>query len=132
MSLNPVTIFGLTAALLFVVLLLRRAERRALAVLTVVLVAPLVLAIFVWAQRLDHWPEVAVALVAAVVIAAALGLLSGRFQRASSDTIQVWGQEKQVRPTTAEAAEMRAELLRLKDDKERLEAELQRLKDAGQ
>lgn len=132
MSLNLVTIMGLTAALLFVLLVLRRVERRALAVFTVLLVIPLVLVIGAWAQLFGRWGELGVAAVAAFVIAAALGMLGGgRFKRASSDTIQVWGQEKLPRPSSAEAAELRAELLQLKDEKERLEAEVQRLKDAG-
>jgi hypothetical protein len=126
------TIIGLTVAMLFMLLVLRRVERRALGIFIVVLVVPGVLAIAVWSQLFNHWAEVGVALGATFVLAIFLGLLSGtRVQRARSDTIAVWGQEKDKtpRPTVAEAAEMRAELLRLKDDKARLEAEVERLKD---
>jgi hypothetical protein len=130
-----VTIVGLTIAMLFMLLVLRRVERRALGIFIVVLVVPGVLLIGLWAQLFNHWPEVGVAAGAAFVLAILFGLLSGtRVQRARSDTIQVWGQEKDKtpRPSTAEAAEMRAELLRLKDEKARLEAEVQRLKDPGE
>lgn len=129
---DPITVVGLTAALLFMTLVLRRVERRALGVFLIVLVIPLLLLIAVWAQLFNHWSEVGAAAVVTVVIAAVLGLFTSRFQRARSDTIQVWGQEKTPRPTTAEAAEMRAELLRLKDEKAKLEAEVQRLKDSGE
>ena len=129
---DPITVVGLTAALLFMTLVLRRVERRALGVFLIVLVIPLLLLIAVWAQLSNHWSEVGAAAVVTVVIAAVLGLFTSRFQRARSDTIQVWGQEKTPRPTTAEAAEMRAELLRLKDEKAKLEAEVQRLKDSGE
>ncbi|MCC7359118.1 MAG: hypothetical protein IT317_06560 [Anaerolineales bacterium] len=127
-----ITVMGLTAALLFISLVLRRVERRALGVFVIVLVVPLLLLIAGWAQLYHHWSEVGVAAVTTVVLAAALGLFTSRFQRARSDTIQVWGQEKTPRPSPAEAAEMRAELLRLKDEKARLEAEVQRLKDSGE
>lgn len=127
------TIAGTTAALLFLLLVLRRVERRALGVFIVILVLPLALVIVVWAHLWGRWPEVGAAAVVTFVAALALGLLSRKgVQRASSDTIQVWGQEKTPRPTTAEAAEMRAELLRLKDEKLRLEEEVKRLKDSSE
>lgn len=126
------TILGLTAALLFTLLVLRRVERRALGVFIVVMVIPIVLLIALWAQFWGHWSEVGVA--AALTLAISLGawaMLGRPIQRATNDTIQVWGQEKMPRPTSAEAAEMRAELLRVKDERDRLEAEVKRLKDAG-
>ena len=126
------TIIGVTVALLFMLLLLRRVEQRALGLFIVLFVVPGVLAIGIWAQLLNHWSEVGVAAGITFVLAIFLGLLSGtRIKRATNDTIQVWGQEKEKtpRPTVAEAAEMRAELLRLKDEKAKLEAEVQRLKD---
>ncbi len=126
------TILGLTAALLFMLLVLRRVERRALGVFIVVMVIPIALLIALWAQFWGHWPEVGVA--AALTLTIGLGawaMLGRRLQRATNDTIQVWGQEKTPRPTTAEAAEMRAELLRVKDERDRLEAEVKRLQDAG-
>ena len=127
------TILGLTAALLFLLLLLRRVERRALGVFVVVLVIPIALLIAVWAQLWGHWSEVGVAAVVTFVAAVALGLLSGqRVKRATNDTIRVWEQDKTPRPSSAEAAEMRAELLRVKDERDRLEAEVKRLKDAGE
>jgi len=127
------TIAGTTAALLFLLLVLRRVERRALGVFIVILVLPLALAIVVWAHLWGRWPEVGVAAAITLVIAVGVSALFGRrLTRASSDTIQVWGQEKTPRPTTAEAAEMRAELLRLKDEKLRLEEEVKRLKDSGE
>lgn len=126
------TIVGVTAALLVLLLLVRRVERRALGVFVLVFVLPLALLIVVWAHLWGRWPEVGVAAGITLVIAVVVWALFGRrLTRASSDSIQVWGQEKMPRPTTAEAAEMRAELLRLKDEKLRLEAEVQRLKDAG-
>jgi hypothetical protein len=127
-----VTIVGLTAAILFVALVLRRVERRALGVFSVVLVVPLVVLIGLWAQLFGRWAEVGVAAAIAFILAIALGLLTGGgIRRASSDTIKVWGQEQTPRPTSAEAAEMRAELLRVKDERDRLEAEVKRLKDEG-
>ncbi len=125
-------ILGVTAALLFILLVLRRVERRALGIFVAVLVVPIALLIVAWAQLWGHWAEVGAAAVVTFVAALALGLLSGqRIKRATNDTIQVWGQEKAPRPTSAEAAEMRAELLRVKDERDRLEAEVKRLKDGG-
>src|SRR5690242_7995921 len=99
MGMNWVTIVALTAALLFVLLVLVRVERRALGVFTAVIVVPLLLLMAAWAQLYNHWGELGVAAVAALGVAVLLGMLSGRFQRASSDTIKVWSQEKQTRPT---------------------------------
>ena len=82
-----------------------------------------------WALLFGKWPETVAGLGLA---GAAIGVwwlaIGRRLPRPSSDGIKVWGQEKVPKPTPQEAAALRAEVLRLKDDKERLEAELRRLK----
>jgi hypothetical protein len=123
------TVFGLTAVGLIVLIALLRAERRALWVVVVCLVAPGIILVAGWATLFGHWDETIAGLGLAAVIVAAWWYVAGRrLARPDSDSIKVWGQEKLPKPSPQEAAAMRAELQRLRQDKEALEAEVRRLK----
>jgi hypothetical protein len=127
---NWLTVLGLTAVGLIVFFALLRAERRALWVIVAFLLLPGVVLIGGWAALYGRWPETLAGLGLAAAITGGWWLAIGRrLARPSSDSIKVWGQEKPAKPTAQEAAALRAEVLRLKDDKDKLEAELRRLKD---
>jgi hypothetical protein len=123
------TVFGLAAVGLIVLFALLRAERRALWVVIMLLLLPGVVLVGGWAVLFGKWPETLAGLGLAGAIAAGWWLAVGRrLERPTSDSIKVWGQEKLPKASPQEAAALRAEVLRLKDDKEKLEAELRRLK----
>jgi hypothetical protein len=126
------TVFGLAAAGLLMLWALLRAERRALWVVIVFVLLPGAVLIGGWAALFGRWPETVTGLGLAGLLTVGWWLARGRrLARPSSDSIKVWGQEKAAKPTPQEAAALRAEVLRLKDDKEKLEAELRRLKGGG-
>jgi hypothetical protein len=123
------TVFGLTAVGLLVMFALLRVERRALWVVVVFMLLPGVVLIGGWAALFGKWPETLAGLGLAAAITAGWWLAAGRrLARPSSDNIKVWGQAKPPKPTAQEAAALRAEVLRLKDDKEKLEEEVRRLR----
>jgi hypothetical protein len=124
------TVVGLAALAFIVVLALLRVERRALWVVIVFMLLPGIVLVGGWAVLYSRWAELLAGLALAAAITGVWWLAGGRrLARPSSDSIKVWGQEKVPKPTPQEAAALRAEVLRLKDDKEKLEAELRRLKD---
>jgi hypothetical protein len=94
-----------------------------------VLVAPTAWLTAIWANHYTRWPEVGIALAIAGTITGGWWLARGRKLPApTSDNIKVWGQESGPRP---KPQELQAEINRLKEEKERLEAELRRLKGNG-
>ena len=126
---NGLTIFGLTALALLLLFLLLRVERRALWVVLVLLWLPAAVAVGRWADAGGHWPEVAVALAIALPLTLAWWLAIGRRLPApSSDSIKVIGRDKVVKPKPEEMAVLRTEVDSLRADKERLEAELRKIK----
>ena len=126
---NGLTIFGLTALALLLLFLLLRVERRALWVVLVLLWLPAGVAVSRWASAGGHWPEVAVALAIALPLTLAWWLAIGRRLPApSSDSIKVIGRDKVVKPKPEEMAVLRTEVDSLRADKERLEAELRKIK----
>jgi hypothetical protein len=126
---NGLTIFGLTALALLLLLLVLRVERRALWVVLVLVWLPAGLAIARWASTGGHWPEVGVALAIALPLMLAWWLVVGRKLPApTSDNIKVIGRDKVVKPKPEEMAVLRTEVDSLRADKERLEAELRKVK----
>jgi hypothetical protein len=129
---NGLTIFGLTALALLLLLLLLRVERRALWLVLVLLWLPAGVAVARWASTGGHWPEVAVALTIALPLTLAWWLAIGRrLPTPTSDNIKVIGRDKVVKPKPEEMAVLRTEVDSLRADKERLEAELRKIKSAA-
>lgn len=120
----------LTAGALVLLFTLLRVERKRLWVAVLFLVAPTAWLGAAWANHYKRWPELGAALVVAGVIAGGWWLVRGRNLPApTSDNIKVWGQESGPKP---KPQELQAEINRLREEKERLEAELRRLKGNGQ
>ncbi len=108
---------------------LLRVERRAVWLVVLLLVAPGLVVLGAWATLGEQWPEVLAGAGIAAVVAGGWWVLVGRrLPRQSSDAITVWGQEKAAKPKPGEVAAMQAELLRLKEENERLAAELKQSK----
>jgi hypothetical protein len=126
---NWPNVFVLTIGALVLLFVLLRVERKRLWVALLVLVAPTAWLTATWANHYTRWPEVGIALVIAGTITGGWWLARGRKLPApTSDNIKVWGQESGPRP---KPQELQAEINRLKEEKERLEAELRRLKGNG-
>ena len=127
---NWANVFVLTIGALVLLFALLRVERRRLWVALLFLVAPTAWLAAIWANHYKRWPDVGVALATAGVIAGGWWLIVGRKLPApTSDNIKVWGQESGPKP---KPQDLQAEINRLKEEKERLEAELRRLKGNGQ
>jgi hypothetical protein len=126
---NWPNVFVLTLGALVLLFVLLHVERKRLWVALLVLVAPTAWLTAVWANHYTRWPEVGIALAIAGTITGGWWLARGRKLPApTSDNIKVWGQESGPRP---KPQELQAEINRLKEEKERLEAELRRLKGNG-
>ena len=124
---NWSNIFGLTAGALILFFAALRVERRRLNAILFLLVIPGVIAIALWANFRHQWAETLLSFAVAGVVAGAWwGLYGRKSPRPTSDNIKVWGQDSALKP---KPAEMQAEILRLKEEKERLEAELRRLRE---
>lgn len=81
--------------------------------------------IWQWAQFTGQWAEVWTSVGLAVGLVLVWWLVRGRKLPPPISTIKVWGQDAAPKP---KPAEMQAELNRLRDEKAKLEAELQKLK----
>lgn len=126
---NGLNVFGLTALDLVVLFVLLRVERRAVWLVLLLLVAPAIIVVGRWASVGGHWSEAGLALGIAVPLTAAWWLIFGRHMpRPNSDVIKVWGQEKAPKPKPEEARALKTENALLREQNERLEAELRRLK----
>jgi hypothetical protein len=126
---NWPNVFVLTLGALVLLFVLLHVERKRLWVALLVLVAPTAWLTAIWANHYTRWPEVGIALAIAGTITGGWWLARGRKLPApTSDNIKVWGQESGPRP---KPQELQAEINRLKEEKERLEAELRRLKGNG-
>ena len=119
------TILPLTLGFMVLLFTLMRIERKWLwaAGLFTLLIAYLV---WVWVQWNGRWAEVGTSLAIAGVLMGGWWLMIGRKLPPTVPTIQVWGQDAAPKP---KAAELQAEVLRLREEKERLEAELQQLRE---
>ena len=126
------TVFGLMLLSLVIIFTSLRVERRALWLVVVLLVVPGVIAVWRWADVGGHWGEVAAGVALAALITAVWWLAGGRrLARPTSDNIKVWGQDSPPRIKQAEAAALQAEVTKLREERERLEAEVRRLRDGG-
>ncbi len=122
------TILALTGGFMILLFTLLRIERKWLwaAVLFTALIGYL---IWVWVKWNGRWAEVWTSLGIAGVGMGVWWLLIGRKLPPTVPTIQVWGQDAAPKP---KAAELQAEVLRLREEKEQLEAEVKRLRGEGQ
>jgi hypothetical protein len=126
---NWLNVFGLTLLSLVIIFMALRVERGRVWLVVLLLVLPGAIAVGRWASVGGHWPEVAVGVAIAGLIAGAWWLAGGRrLARPTSDNIKVWGQEKTPRIKQAEAAALQAEVTHLREERERLEEEVRRLK----
>jgi hypothetical protein len=122
---NWLTAIGLAGMCLVAVYALLRVERRAVWLVLVLLVIPGVVVLGAWATIGEQWPEVLAGMVLAGIVSMVWWLGIGRkLPRPSSDTITVWGQEKAPKPKPEDMAALQAEVRRLKDENERLEAQV--------
>src|SRR5574341_738317 len=127
---NWSNVLVLTLGALVLLFTLLRVERKRLWVALLVLIAPTAWLAAAWANHYRRWFEVGAALAMAGAITGGWWLVRGRKLAApTSDNIKVWGQESVPKP---KPQELQAEVNRLKEEKERLEAELRRLKGNGQ
>jgi type VI protein secretion system component VasK len=126
---NGLNVFGLTLLALVLMFIVLRVERRVVWVVLLLMVAPAVFVVARWASVGGHLGEAALALAIAVPLTAAWWLIIGRrLPRPNSDSIKVWGQEKPPKPKPEEARALKSENEQLREQNERLEAELRRLK----
>lgn len=129
---NWLNVFGLTLVGLTITFIALRIERGRGWLVVVLLIVPGMLAVGRWASVGGHWREVLVAGAVTALITAAWWLAGGRrLPRPSGDNIKVWGQEKTPKIKPSEAAALQAEVIRLREERERLEAEVRRLKGEG-
>ena len=125
---NGLNVFGLTAVALVLLFAMLRVERRALWVVLVLLVLPGGIAIGRWASVGGHWGETALALAIALPLTLAWWLAIGRRLPApTSDSIKVWGRDKVTKMPPEETAALRQEVVQLKAEAERLQAEVSKL-----
>jgi type VI protein secretion system component VasK len=126
---NGLNVFGLTLMALVLLFLLLRVERRALWLVLLLVVLPSILALWRWASVGGHLGEAGLALAIALALTAVWWLAFGRrMPRPNSDNIKVWGQEKVPTPKPAEARALKTEVVELREQNERLEAELRQLR----
>ena len=126
---NGLNVFGLTLLALVLIGVVLRVERRVVWLVLLLLVLPALLAVGRWASVGSHWSEAGLALAIALPVTAAWWVLIGRrMPRPNSDVIKVWGQEKTPKPKPEEARALKSENALLREQNERLEAELRRLR----
>ncbi len=126
---NGLNVFGLTLLDLVLLWVVLRVERRVGGLVLLLLVLPALVAVGRWASLGAHWGEAGLALAIAVPVTAAWWVLVGRrIPRPNSDVIKVWGQEKAPKPKPEEARALKSENTLLREQNERLEAELRRLR----
>jgi type VI protein secretion system component VasK len=126
---NFIDVVGLTALDLLLLFGILRVERRVLWLVLLLLVLPALLAVGRWASVGAHWAEVGVSVAIAIPLTAVWWLAIGRRLPApTSDNIKVYGRDKLPTPKPEENAALRTEVSQLREETQRLEAELRRLK----
>jgi small-conductance mechanosensitive channel len=117
----------LTLAILFAVFIRLRVEPRRARLVNWLFIYPGALVLLYYAWFRGKWPEVLIAIGVAGVISTIWWIVYGSYLApATSDTINVWGQE--AKKPSVVAAEAQEEVERLKKEKEALEKELEQLK----
>lgn len=122
---NLSTTLALTGGIIVLLLVALRVER-AWRWAVVLLAAPIGYLLWDWAKAQQAWLEVGVSVGAAFIITFVWWLAYGRKLPPTQSTIRVWGQDAAPKP---KAAELQAEVNRLREEKEQLEAELQKLRE---
>ena len=129
---NWTNVIGLTFVVLLLLFALLRVERKRMWVVVLLFVAPTAILLVIWANFYRRWPELLFALALGLVFAGTWWFLYGRkLPPPTTENIKVWGQEDVPKPKAPEAASLQAEIERLKLEKAKVEAELQRLKGNG-
>jgi hypothetical protein len=124
---NPPLLIALTIAILFAIFIRLRVEPRRARLVNWLFIYPGALVLLYYAWFRNFWWEVIIAVGIAGVIATVWWIVYGSYLApASSDTINVWGQE--AKKPLVVAAEAQEEVERLKKEKEELQKELEQLK----
>jgi hypothetical protein len=127
---NWIYVIELVSVALGLLFITARAERKRLWVVAALLDVPVAYLAYQWIERKGVWSEMWAALAAAALLGGAWWFGWGRkLPPVTTDNIKVWGQEAGPKVRPADVAAMQAEILQLKEDKERMEAELRRLKE---
>jgi hypothetical protein len=122
-------VVGLTVTTALLGLLTARAERKRVWVVVLLLDLPAVYFAYQWVEWKAAWRELWLALPAAAALLAGWWFGWGRrLPPATTDNIKVWGQEEGPKPKPADVAALQAEILRLQQEHDTMEAELRRLK----
>ncbi len=125
---NVSNVIALALAWLLCAVLQVRMERNRWFVGLIFMWLPVLALTIVWAAISASWPEAFAGTGLGLALGAGYYLVLGRRLRpADSSTIKVWGQDVAPRPRAA----LQIEIDHLKDEKEKLEAELKRLRDGG-
>jgi len=124
--LNWPTVLQVVFGALVLIFAMLRVERKRWWVVALFFELPVITLAVIWANLYELWSEVLVGATIAGLIAGTWWLVYGRKLPApTSDTIKVWGQEDAPKPRPQQ---LQAEVQRLREEKEKLEAELRRLK----
>ena len=123
---NWPTVLQVVFGALVLIFAMLRVERKRWWVVALFFELPVITLAVIWANLYELWSEVLVGATIAGLIAGTWWLVYGRKLPApTSDTIKVWGQEDAPKPRPQQ---LQAEVQRLREEKEKLEAELRRLK----
>lgn len=120
-------VIGLTLVICFALFIRLRVEPRRIRLVSWLFIYPGALVLLMYAWFFARWLEVGLSVLIAAVIVGGWWFAYGSYlPPASSDNISVWGQE--AKKPSVVAAETQAELDKVKQEKEALEKELERLR----
>ncbi|MGQ0602309.1 MAG: hypothetical protein ACT4QE_11535 [Anaerolineales bacterium] len=123
-AMNWSTLLPLALALASCVIVMARIERNRWFMGVLFYVLPVLLLMGVWAWLTNSWAEAGVAVLLAALLSAAWWFVWGRRMQRAESTIKVWGQDSAPKSKAA----LQAEIDQLKDEKQKLEEELRKLK----
>ena len=120
---------GVALSVLVLILIPLRAERRRWWVVALLFDLPVAYLAIQWIDWRRAWNEAYLGLALGAAAGLAWWFFRGRhLPPVTTDSIKVWGQEPVPKPRPGEFADLQAEVARLREEKEKMEAELRRLK----
>ena len=130
MTLSP--LLALTLLLIVIAFARLRVEPGRRAVVNWAMVFPTAIVLLIYAWFFNQWLTVGASVIIAAILVAVWWVAYGSYLPApTSDNIKVWGQEdgsKPIKPETTTIAVLEEEVQKLKEEKEKAEEELKRLK----